>query len=159
MKKLAVLLVILLITMAAAIPVYAAPPVVETGNIDKEVPFLDCGDFAVVDHVLGTYRSTSFADNQGTLLKIVTISNGTDNLYNPDNSSVVLTGHFTSVDTDNKVTGEWTSSGTFFSINIPDYGKVLKGAGRYRASTDRFVGVWTLNDESAELVCATLAGE
>ena len=45
MKKLAVLLVVLLLTLVAVIPVYAAPPVVETGNIDKEVPFLDCGDF------------------------------------------------------------------------------------------------------------------
>lgn len=158
MKKLTILLAVLLLTLMAAIPVYAAPPVVETGDIDKEEPLLNCGDFAVVDHVLGTYRKTSFYDNQGTLLKIVTISNGTDNLYNPDNPSVVLIGHFTSVDTENYITGEWTSSGSFFSVNIPDYGKVLKGAGRYKASTDRFVGVWTLNDESAELVCATLAG-
>ena len=159
MKKLAVLLVVLLLTLVAAIPVYAAPPVIETGNINKEVPFLDCGDFAVVDHVLGTWRSTSFYDNEDKLLKVITVSVGTDNLQKMGDPTVVLTGHFTSVDTDNKVTGEWTSSGSFFSINIPDYGKVLQGAGRYRASTDRFVGVWTLNDESAALVCATLAGK
>jgi hypothetical protein len=158
MKAKIVVPLALVFVLLAAVPIYAAPPVVETGEVDDIRDFLDCGDFLVLDRVLYTYRSTSFYDEQGTLLKIITVANGTDNLYNPDNDTIVLTGHFTSVDTDNRVTGEYTSSGSFFSINIPGYGKPLRAAGRYRASTDRFVGVWTLDEKSAELVCATLAG-
>ena len=157
MKKLAVLLVVLLLTLVAAIPVYAAPPVVETGNIDKEVPFLDCGDFVVVDHVLGTWRSTSFYDNEDKLLKVITVSVGTDNLQKIGDPAIALTGHFTSVDTYNVLTDAWTASGTFLSINLPEYGKVLKVAGRVNFSTGRFVGVDNAGSEDWALICEALA--
>jgi hypothetical protein len=100
----------------------------------------------------------SFYDNNGTLLKIITHSNGTDNLYRRDNPGVVLTGHFTSVDTANMITGEWTSSGSWFSIDVPGYGKVVQEAGRYWDSTKRVVGVITLSPETKAVICKALSG-
>jgi hypothetical protein len=145
----------LVFLLLAAIPVYAAPPVVETGEIDATVPKDWCA-FPIVDHAVGSYRSTSFFDKQGALLKTITQANGTDNLYNPVDDTVVLTGHFNSVDTYNAVTGEWTSSGSWYSIDIPGHGTRLIEAGRYWASKDHSVGVITL-DEVNELICAALA--
>jgi type 1 fimbria pilin len=160
MKKLAVLLVVLLVTAAAAAPVSAGKPVVETGDYDVSNPIdpSPC-EFGIEDHVLGAWRSTSFYDNQGKLLKIITVTVGTDNLQRIGDPTIVLTGHFTSVDTYDALTDAWTAAGTFFSINLPDYGKVLKVAGRVDFATGRFVGVDTASPEAWALLCEALAGD
>jgi hypothetical protein len=158
MKKLAVLLVVLLITMAATAPVSAGKPVVETGDYDLHdaIEPSPCS-FGIEDHVLGTWRATSFFDNQGKLLRTQVVSVGTDNLQKTVNPTVVLTGHFTSVDTYNAVGEHMTASGTFLSINLPGQGKVVKVAGRLDFTTGRFVGVDTATDEAWALVCEALA--
>jgi hypothetical protein len=160
MKKLAVLLVVVLIAMAAVAPASAGKPIVETGdyNLSNPIDPSPCG-FGIEDHVLGTWRSTYFYDNESNLLKVITVSVGTDNLQKTDDPTVVLTGHFTSIDTYNAVTDKGTASGTFLSINLPDYGKVLKIAGRLDFSTGRFVGVDTASPEAWALICAALAGD
>ena len=162
MKKLVVLLAVLLLTLVAAVPVAAAPPVVDAGSFDED--FADdlplCPDIVLRDHSVGTYRDTWFYDNQGKLLRYQSSWSGVDNLYNAANPDLVLSGHFSAHYIYNAVTGEESYPGTFWSITVPGYGIVFKEAGLWKSRTDRLVGIHTsLDPEKMALLCSLLGGE
>jgi hypothetical protein len=148
----------LVFVLLAAVPIQAAPPVVETGELNLEVPAYECPGFDVYDHVVGTLRTTSFYDNDDTLLKVTLKAVGTDNLYNYDNpTGRVLTGHFTSVDTFNGKGDRISTNGTFLSITIPPGGKVVQISGRVDYVRGTFAGVDTASSEAWALICEALA--
>jgi hypothetical protein len=159
MKRLAVVLLVLLLTFVFAVPIYAAPPVITSGDFDVfSDEEITCPGFTVRDHMVGKWRTTSFYDNQGQLREEFNHYVGTDNLYNKDNPSFVLSGHFSSHDNYNKLTGEYTWEGTSWSIKLPGYGMVIKQAGLYKDSTGRLVGIHTNFDpEAIARLCSLLA--
>jgi hypothetical protein len=162
MRHFAVLLAVLLLTLVAAVPVAAAPPVVDTGSFDED--FADdlplCPGIVLRDHSVGTYRDTSYFDNQGKLLKYHHSWSGVDNLYNAANPNLVLSGHFSANYFYNAVTGEESAPGTFWSITVPGYGTVFKEAGLWKSRTDRLVGIHTsLDPEKMALLCSLLGGD
>jgi hypothetical protein len=164
MKKLAVLLAVLLLTLVAAVPVAAAPPVVETGSFDDIYEVADpvplCPGIVVMNRSVGTYRDTWFYDNQGNLLRYQSSWSGVDNLYNAANPGFKLSGHFSAHYFVNYVTGEESAPGTFWSITVPGYGIVFKEAGLWKSRTDRLVGIHTsLDPEKMALLCSLLGSQ
>ena len=164
MKKLAVLLAVLLLTLVAAVPVAAAPPVVKAGSFDDIFEVADpvplCSGIVVMDHSVYTYRDTYYYNNQGQLIRYHSEWSGMDNLYNAANPDFVLSGHFSANYFVNYVTGEESAPGTYWSITVPGYGTVFKEAGLWKSRTDRLVGIHTsLDPEKMALLCSLLGGE
>jgi hypothetical protein len=162
MRNFAVLLAVLLLTLVAAVPVAAAPPVVDAGSFDDDyaddLPL--CPGIVLRDHSVGTYRNTWFYDNEGKLLRYHSEWSGVDNLYNAANPDFVLSGHFSANYFENYVTGEISAPGTYWSITVPGYGTVFKEAGLWKSRTDRLVGIHTsLDPEKMALLCLLLGGE
>jgi len=163
MKTKMIVLLSLVFVLLLAVPVSAAPPVVYTGEIDEAFPIVfedgsgPCPDFPVYDHNVGTWRFTEYYDNDGVLLKTILHVSGTDNLTNPRNPGVVLSGHYAGTEIYNVRTGEWMAPGTFWSITAPGYGTVLKEAGLYKTANGRLVGIHTSYDPAKmEVLCALL---
>jgi hypothetical protein len=160
MKAKVVVPLALMFLLLAAVPVYAAPPVIETGEINFDLPVYECSGspgFLILDHAIGTFRSTSYYDKNGALLRTVVKSIGTDNLHK-EGSNVALTGHFTSIDTYNGDGARISTTGTFLSITIPPYGKVVQIAGRVDYVKGTFAGVDTSSPETWAVICGALAG-
>jgi hypothetical protein len=161
MKAKVVVPLALVFVLLAAVPIYAAPPVIESGRFDVVFPDeFTCPGFTVSDNMVGLWRTTTFYDRQGRPIEQFNHFVGTDNLFNPANPSVVLSGNFSSHDNWNLLTGEYTWQGTSWSIKIPGYGMVIKQAGLYKDSTGRLVGIHTVFDpEALAELCALLAGD
>jgi hypothetical protein len=160
-KKLAVLLVVLLFTLAAAVPVYAGKPDVETGAFDDDWAFDPpiCQGIEVRDNDVGSYRTTFYYDDQGNLLWLENHWSGIDHLYNPANRDVVLTGHYSAHYRYDARTGEETVNGIVFNITVPGYGTVLLEAGRTGPS-GRTVGKHSSMDpKDMEQLCSLLVGD
>lgn len=111
-----------------------------------------------MDNEVGTWHETSFYDNQGNLVRFRGHYSGTDNLYNPENPDVVLSGPFSvHVESDPR-TGEESIFGVAFNITVPGYGAVFHESGRTFPS-GRTVGKHTtFNPEALAEFCAMLAG-
>jgi hypothetical protein len=163
MKKLAIPLLVLLFTLAAAVPANAAKPDVEAGYFDDVYEVNDpppCPGIVVMNRSVGTYRNTSYYNNQGQLIRYHSSWSGMDNLYNAANPDLVLSGHFSANYFIDYVTGEESAPGTYWSITVPGYGIVFKEAGLWKSRTDRLVGIHTsLDPEKIALLCALLAGD
>jgi len=133
MKRIMVFVLVLVLTLLVAIPVYAAPPTVETGAGEVNVlkfPSL-CQGFEVWDHMVYSYRTTNYFNNDGTLTKSTTHYVGTDELYNPANPGVVLNDKFNVTVRYDAVKNQWSGSGIDFHVNVPGYGALLMLAGRW----------------------------
>jgi hypothetical protein len=161
MKAKVVVPLALVFVLLAAVPIYAAPPVIESGRFDvvSDDEFTCPGSpgFGVSDHMVGLWRTTTFYDREGHQIEQFNHYVGIDNLFNPANPSVVLSGNFSSHDNYNLVTGEYTWEGSSWAIKIPGYGMVIKQAGLYKDSTGRLVGIHTVFDpEALEQRCALL---
>jgi hypothetical protein len=134
MKPAVVLPLALTLFLLLAIPVAAAPPVVETGTFEDDyVPWdpSPCPGIVVRDHEVGTYRLTTFFDNTGNPVRFQWYIEGFDNLYNPANPDVVLSGHFVhNVQFDARAGAE-SHTGIPIHITAPGYGTVMVLAGRW----------------------------
>jgi hypothetical protein len=144
-----------------AVPVSAAPPVVETiqGVLDYPVDIIDCPGIEVWDYESYTITITSYYDDQGNLLRAHQRFSGTDNLYNPANPGVVLTGRFGGAGHLDVRTGIWYYSGVPFHITVPGYGTVMVRAGRWYGP-DHLAGKDSLlSPEDMEQLCSCLASQ
>jgi len=162
--RIAVLLALALMLLAA-VPVSAAPPVFEAGGDDIDYVIFDhtiCPDLEVHNHEVYTYRSTSWYDSEGNLLRQQMHFEGTDNLYNPLKPDVVLSAHFAGSAHYDARTGESNITGLVAKITVPGYGTVLLRAGRWNqwlypdghlAGKDSFD-----SEEDMEQFCSYLAG-
>lgn len=155
----------LLLALVAAAPVSAAPPVVEIieGDIDYLVDIINCPDIEVWDHETYTIKITSYYDDQGVLLRAHQHFSGTDNLYNPANPGVVLTGHFAGSGNYNARTGIWYYSGLPFHITVPGYGTVMVRAGRWYGPDYPYGHLAgkdsLLSPQDMEQLCSCLSGQ
>ena len=95
---------------------------------------------------------------EGNLVRTQIHAVGTDNLYNPLNPDVVLSGHFVHHFQIDERTGEQTDFGIPYHITFPGYGTVLVEAGRWFPDGRR-VGKQSLSDpKDMEQFCSLLAG-
>lgn len=164
MKRLLVLAGLLVLALALASPVAAAPPVIETGTLVDDYPIWDslCPGFVVWDREEISFRWTSYFDNEGNLIKGMTHYTGQDNFYNPANPGVVLCGSFSGI-------FHWAdrkgpivyASGLASSITIPGYGAVMLRAGRWDNYPNGHLAGKDSFDEPAAIAafCAYLAGD
>jgi hypothetical protein len=162
MKPSFALLLATALVLLLAVPVSATPPVVQTGSGDIDYVAFDsepCPGIVIRDHEVYTYTITSFFDNQGNLVRTQIHAIGTDNLYNPLNPDVVLSGHFVHNFLIDERTGEQTDFGVPYHITVPGYGTVLVEAGRWFPD-GRSVGKHSFGDpKDLEQFCSLLAGD
>jgi hypothetical protein len=129
------MLILGLVFLLALIPVNtvsAERPVVYSGSADENF-MLDpqlCPGIEVWDHEVFTFRWTEHYDKQGNITSISNFVTGVDNIYNPENPDVVLSGKFTATfDVDDPQTMEAKLRGLPFHITVPGYGEVMLRAG------------------------------
>ncbi|HEU5088020.1 MAG TPA: hypothetical protein VFT99_11260 [Roseiflexaceae bacterium] len=139
MKRFLALLLALVFALVLAVPVFAAPPVHESGTFDFDNPADDLAalclpdiNVRIRDHEFGTYQVTYYFDNQGNITRAQAHIEGYDNFYNEDDPSIVLSGHFilnTNYDLD---TWEFVNArGVPYHITAPGRGTVLVRAGKW----------------------------
>jgi hypothetical protein len=162
MKKFGVLFLVLLFTLAAAVPAYAAKPVVQTGTLD-EVWELEgiCPGIEVWDHEVGSYRATAFYDKQGNYLGYELHWSGVDNLYDPERPEFMLSGHYSMHENYDALTDQHAYFGIAFNITVPGYGTVLHESGRTFPS-GRTVGKHStldLKGDDIQQLCSLLGGD
>jgi len=130
--KLAVVLALALMLLAA-VPVSAAKPVVidwvyEDDNVWSAAP---CPGFDVWDHEVLNVRTTLFYDDEGNLLREISLLKGTNTLYTLENPGVELVGETAITIHYNYVTGTGYGTGLISNLTIPGYGTVFVQAGRW----------------------------
>jgi hypothetical protein len=129
----------LVFVLLLVIPVSATAPVIETGTFGGEPYMLfdktwPCPGIEIWNDESGTYRQTAYLDNEGNVLRIQIHFLGFDNLYNPANPDVVLTGKFSATADVDLNTGQLVFvSGIPAHITYPGYGTVEVRAGRWLA--------------------------
>ena len=148
----------LALALVFAVPVSAAPPVVETGEIEEQWVSELCPELTVINHAIWTYRETKYYDNDGNLTRHYTHWAGFDEFWNIENPDFVLKGTYSMHWTFDASKGEEKVTGSIYSITLPGSGKVLKGAGLRNLTTGKRVGV-VLDPESIAEFCAVMAGE
>ena len=162
MKPPFALLLALAFVLLLAVPVSATPPVVETVSAEDDYVAFDndpCPGLVIRDHEVYTYTKTSYFDDQGNLVRTQIHAVGTDNLYNPMNPDVVLSGHFVHNFLIDERTGEQTDFGIPYHITVPGYGTVFVEAGRWFPDGRR-VGKQSSGDpKDMEQFCSLLAGD
>jgi hypothetical protein len=162
MKRIFVLLLVLMITLLVAIPVYAAPPEIITGGyVDDYVsPTIICPGIEVRNHEVITYRLMLFFDEAGTWFKAESHFMGTDNYYTPSNPDLVLSGSFTAMYHWDARTGLESWTGVPYHITVPGLGTVMVRAGRFTGSQDHLAGKDSLlSPKDLEQFCSCLAGD
>jgi hypothetical protein len=166
MKPGFVLPLALAFALLVAVPVSAAPPVIVTGTFEVDYPVeLDpwpCPGIEIWDHEVGTYRLTSYFDNEGNLLRIQAHYLGVDNFYNPANPDIVLSGHFSGTGEIDPNTEElMLIRGAPYHITVPGYGTVLVRAGRWlQYPNGQVAGKNSLLDpKDVAQFCSLLAGD
>jgi len=166
MRRAFALSLALVFALLVAVPVSAAPPVVVTERNDVDYPVdypsLPCPSIQVRNHEVYSVVTTSYYDDKGVLLRAHMRFSGTDNLYNPANPGVVLSGHFAGAGNYDARAGVWYYTGVPYHITVPGYGTVLVRAGRWYgpdypyghlAGKDSF-----LSPKDMAQFCACLAG-
>ena len=157
--KMAVLLA-LVFMLLAAVPVSAAPPVVEYWVYDDDSVLADSPcDFPVWDHEVCDARTTSFYDNEGNLVRFTWFFKGTNVFYNPANPGVVLVGQSAATFHFDVAEGTvFESGGT--KTTLPGYGTVMMYVGHgWDFTSGPRVGNWTFdNPKDQEQFCAYMAG-
>ena len=159
------LLLALVLTLLVAVPAFAAPPIIESGEYDyhhMSPAFQVCPGIEVWDHEVGTFHQTTYFDNQGNVRSVKAHFAGIDHFYNPENPGVVLSGRYSgSVDID-LATGDFINGrGAPVHIVVPGYGTVLIRAGFWsRYPQVQVAGVDSAEDpEGVAAFCSLLAGD
>jgi hypothetical protein len=171
MKRFTSMLFVLVITLVAVAPAYAAPPVTETFEYVDVYPFFNCNEFDrgfwIFNNEVGTIKLKSFYDKDGNLMKEAGHVSGIDHFYAEGYPDNVIVGNFvanwtTWVDPE---TGEWAlehNAGNAYLITLPGYGNVFHIAGmfdqQYNPSTDEweFLKEAGIRYEDWELICEYL---
>lgn len=96
MKKLSFLLLVLLLTLVAATPVQATPPVTGETDFYFDYLFLDCSDygydFEVWDYMTDHVRWSYHVDNDGNFIRMAEHKTGEDRLYNKNAPDHAVSG-------------------------------------------------------------------
>jgi hypothetical protein len=162
MKRALAIVLAVAVALLIATPVFAAPPIVETGGetIDYPMTYQPCPDLTVWDHETYTYVSRYTVDEAGVLLHFELHSSGVDNFYNPANPGVVLSGHFAGNVHYDANTGEYYTTSAPFHITVPGYGTVLVRAGRWTGwEGEHIAGKDSFNSpQDMQQFCACLRG-
>jgi hypothetical protein len=162
-KRVIALLLVLGITFIIAIPVSAAPPVVEAWSevVDHPVPEVVCPGIEVWNNEEIDWRLMGWYDSEGDLVMMEGRISGTDNFYNPANPHVVLSGKFSINYHYDVRTGKDYVTGIPWHITVPGYGAVLIRSGRWfkypefhLAGKDSFA-----NPTDLAQFCSCLAGD
>jgi len=162
MKPAVILPLALVLAFLIALPVSAAPPVIETGSFTDDFLMEDpapCPGIEIWDRQEGVYQDTYFFDNQGNLLRIHNHWLGSDTLYNPANPGVEFSGQFSFNHWYDALTGQDTYSGNAWNLTAPGYGGILKDVGHFDTATGQFVGRHDFSDpEALARFCAIMVG-
>jgi hypothetical protein len=134
--KIAVLLALALMLLAA-VPVSAGAPEVITGtdDIDYAEPEGFCPGFEVRNHEIYSYRIKTWFDDEGNVLRSEAYYEGVDNLYNPGNPGVVVSGHFVASGHYDARTGKDYITGVPYSYGPADGYRPSTPWGTLRAKT------------------------
>ena len=84
---------------------------------------------------------------------------GTDNLFNPENSNLVLSGPFSMHYSYDARTGEESFFGNRFNITVPGHGALFHESGKMFPDGRMVGNHTTLNPEALAEFCALLAGD
>jgi len=154
---------LLLVAAVLAVPVSAAPPVIETGEGEWEgLKFPDlCPGFEVWDHMVYRYRATTYFAKDGEMSQFIIHYWGSDGLYNPENPGVALGGNFDVMMRYDPASNQWYDSGIDFQITVPGYGAVILVAGRFLGDPGVHINGKNsfLNPADIEQFCSFLAVE
>ncbi len=144
MKKLAVLLLALLICLVAAVPAYADQPVVQYDqDLVEDWAVGNCKDVGgpdvdVMDHMVRHVREIWYYDKGGFLDHAYFQNHGVDHLYLADRPAVEVSGPYneiciSTILTHPPETPYWSwnrnCTGANWNIEIPGYGTVFHEAG------------------------------
>jgi len=165
MKPSRIFMLALILALLVALPVSAAGPIFITGGDDIDYPEPEgfCPGFEVRNHEIYTFRIKTWLDEEGNVLRSEAHYEGVDNLYNPANPGIVLSGHFVGSGHYDARTGKDYVTGVPYHITVPGYGTVLVRSGRWIsplypyghiAGKDSFVSKGDM-----EQLCSYLAGD
>ncbi len=173
MKRLALLLLVLLLTLAAAVPVYASQPVVWFDeDFEDDWPYVDCRalgyDFTIRINQFGHEKVTAYFDSSGKPVRLLLNESGIGYLYNEKDRSFSIpnTYHFTIhhdvVSTEDPWMGIYRMTGLVYSLQMPGSGTVVHMSGQFEFASDAYdpgralkaVGNQTLD---LPTICAYLA--
>jgi hypothetical protein len=156
------LLLVVALVLLAAVPVSAAPPLIEdwTYEADGVWGWAPC-DFTVYEHEVLRARTTTFYDNAGNPVEMVMRLNGGSTFRTDVNPGVELTTDRASATMRfDLVNGTMKVTGLTAHLTIPGYGAVLLRSGLwsdYPFGHD--AGKDTLmSEEDSQAFCAYLAG-
>ncbi len=173
MKKLAILLLGVLLTLAAALPAYADKPVIWWDyDFEADWPYVSCAevgyDFTIRINQFGHEKATAYFDNSGNVVRFRFDADGIGYLYKEGNRSFSIpntyhcTGHHDVVSQENLFMGIYTVTGLMYSLQMPGSGTVVHKSGQFEFATDGYdpgqmlkaVGNQTLD---LRTICAYLA--
>ena len=173
MKRLAVLLWVLLLTLVAAVPAYAdAPEVWFDDDFEDDWPYVDCRvlgyDFTIRINQFGHEKVTAYFDKDGNVVRLLLNESGIGYLYNENDRSFSIpnTYHFTIhhdvVSPKDPFLGIYRLSGLIYSLQMPGSGAVVHMSGQFESTSEGYdpgralksVGNETLD---LPLICAALA--
>ena len=170
MKKFAVLLVVLLFTLAVAVPASADKPEYwYDQDFVWDFELVDCADFGfdfVANvHAVGHESELLFFNTAGNVVRTLYQAKGTDYIYNSGHPSV---GTFSPFNFSTHVTmaseSTWTRryTGTMWNLQLPGYGVVVHLSGQIVEDVDDWVVTREvkrvgLNQFDYPTLCAALA--
>lgn len=164
MKRNVIVMLVVLLMFALAVPVLAARVEKGTWSYVEEYTLIDdCGDygegwnFAVKDIESASGFDRSRYNNDNVLVQIEGHQRGTDTLYRDGFPENVVTAHYAISAHFNLVTGEDKFAGTIWNLQLPGAGNVFHIAGSefYQdGEFDRFAG---LEHVDFEAICRYFA--
>ena len=164
-KKSLLVLLVFVLALVMAIPVFASPP--------DRVDFEDGGEFELVEDcsVYGegwnfsvwnrwsqTGTDLTFYNNDGEVVRLQFNSQGIDNLFRLDEPDNVLASPWNTNGTWNLETDDIRIRGNFWNLQLPGVGNVFHFAGAefiVNGEFDRFAGLET---RDLEMICRYFAG-
>jgi opacity protein-like surface antigen len=159
-----ILLLALVLALLVAVPVFADPPVIDTGSYDNDYvqapEFQVCPGIDLWDHIVATWRQTTYFDKAGNVTSIKIHFTGTDTFHNPAKPGFELRGKFSATLGVDLQTGEFTSArGLAAHIIIPGHGTALVESGFWsRYPTIHEAGKDSFNDpDDLAAFCSYLA--
>jgi hypothetical protein len=175
MKRLTLLLLALLLTLAAAVPAHADKPVVWADfDFVSDWPYVDCRvleqgyNFIIRIEQHGHEKQTAYFDNSGSVVRLLIDSDGIGYLYNENDRSFSIpntyhaTGHHDVISQAQPYQGIYRVTGLVYSLQMPGSGAVVHMSGQFDFATDGYdpgrmlkaVGNQTLD---LPTICAYLA--
>jgi len=134
MKKLTTPLLVLVLTLVAAVPVYADKPVKESNDWSEDFFVTDCGNYVINDRVLHHERWIDFFDKDGNWIRETGYSEGLDHVYNTSDNTHFAEGPYheewiitPGPDPDHL---EFDFHGVDWNIQLPGHGTVYHESGQ-----------------------------